>query len=75
MIGSPPSSSGVFQNRSTLVGELGWVSRLVGLSGTSAFATWVSKYSNGNRDIPKSSKNRIFRVVVVLRISLLEPCA
>jgi len=35
VIGDPPSSSGVFQNRSTLVGELACASKFVGLTGTS----------------------------------------
>ncbi len=66
VIGDPPSFAGVFQNRSTWVGELGWASRFVGLSGTSALATGISRKNNGNKAIPKSSKNIIFWFVVVL---------
>ena len=50
----------MFQNRSTRVGELGCASRFVGLSGTSALATGISRKNNGNKAIPKSSKNIIF---------------
>ncbi len=65
-MGDPPSFSGVFQNRSTWVGELGCASRFVGLSGTSALANGISRKNNGNKDNPKSSKNIIFWFVVVL---------
>jgi len=42
------------------VGELGCASRFVGLSGTSALATGISRKNNGNSESPKSSKNIIF---------------